>query len=541
MAQTHNNRDDAGYYRRLLQVSEAANSHLELAGMLESLTAAMGSVVPLDGAGVVAVGADGMLKPYSIHVVGTQRKPGETVAQIMERVLGTMQGAAALAAACRPIEGSTTEYVRDTHAPLLCNDLNDAARFTDLDSMLDAGVLSFVCVPLFVQDRFLGAIYYLRKSLPHLDVDAMRRLEEVTIPVAMAVANSIAYEEIRQLRDRLAQELVVLREEVDVQGMFDEIVGKSQALRRVLDSVQKVAATDSTVLILGETGTGKELIARAIHKRSRRSSGPLISVNCAALPNSLISSELFGHERGAFTGAMQRRIGRFEMAADGSVFLDEIGDIPTDVQISLLRVLQEREFERVGGSQVIRTNARIITATHRDLGAAVEDGTFRSDLYYRLNVFPIEMPPLRNRPEDIPLLVEYFALRHGMHAGKRFHSLDSASLRRLMAYPWPGNVRELENVIERAVILSNNDRLRIDEQALRDGRASASRFSDQHNTSLRVGLRDTEKRFIEDALSACGGKVSGPTGAARKLDLPASTLERKIRLHRIDKHRFHRS
>ncbi len=481
-----------------------------------------------------------MLKPYSIHVVGRQRKPGETVAQIMERVLGTMQGAAALAAACRPIEGTTTGYVRNTHTPLLCNNLTDAAHFTDLDSMLDAGVQSFVCVPLFVQDRFLGAIYYLRKSPPHLDMDAMRRLEEVTIPVAMAVANSIAYEEIRQLRDRLAQELVLLREEVNVQGMFDEIVGKSQALRQVLDSVQKVAATDSTVLILGETGTGKELIARAIHKRSRRSSGPLISVNCAALPNSLISSELFGHERGAFTGAIQRRIGRFEMAADGSVFLDEIGDIPNDVQISLLRVLQEREFERVGGSQVIRTNARIITATHRDLGAAVENGTFRSDLYYRLNVFPIEMPPLRNRPEDIPLLVEYFALRHGMHAGKRFRSLDSASLRRLMAYPWPGNVRELENVIERAVILSNNDRLRIDEQALRDGRAAANRVSDQLYTSLRVGLRDTEKRFIEDALSACSGKVSGPTGAARKLDLPASTLERKIRLHRIDKHRFHR-
>jgi formate hydrogenlyase transcriptional activator len=352
----------------------------------------------------------------------------------------------------------------------------------------------------------------------------------------MAVGNAMAYEEIKRLRDRLAQEIVVLRETVDTQGMFEEIVGASTALRGVLASVQMVAATEATVLVLGETGTGKELIARAIHKQSPRATGPLITVNCAALPGTLIASELFGHERGAFTGALNRHIGRFELAADGTIFLDEIGDLPFDVQIALLRVLQERQFERVGGSQVIRTNARIIAATHRDLPSAVEAGTFRADLFFRLNVFPVEMPPLRNRVEDIPMLVEYFAQRHGQRVGKKFGSVDAGSLRRLMAYPWPGNVRELENVIERAAILSRSDRLLIDDRALQDAHALRNRATE--GAALRVNLRDTERQLIETALAASGGRVSGSTGAARRLDIPASTLERKIKRHGIDKFRF---
>lgn len=528
------------YYRRLLQVTEAANAHLDLTQMLESLAGALESVVPVDGVGVVAVGADGMITPLSIHIVDTPRQPGETVAQTIERVFGFSLLEGESLPPPRPIAGTTTEHVRDTRAPLLCHDTSAPTTFTDMQSIVDVGTRSFVCVPLFVRDWFLGAVYFVRRKPPALNELDARNLAEVTPPVAAAVGNSLAFGEIMRLRDRLAQEVVILREAVDTQGMFEEIVGSSPPLREVLANVQMVAATDTTVLVLGETGTGKELIARAIHKRSSRATGPLITVNCAALPGTLIASELFGHERGAFTGALQRRLGRFEMAADGTIFLDEIGDLPADVQIALLRVLQERQFERVGGTQVIRTNARIVAATHRDLHAAVAAGTFRSDLFFRLNVFPIEMPPLRNRREDIPLLVEYFAQRHGQRAGRHYRSVDAASMRKLVAYRWPGNVRELENVIERAVILSTGDRLAIDEHALKGLRVPGGSASQGGGTSLRASMREAERELIEASLSASAGRVSGPAGAAHRLGLPPSTLERKIRFHQIDKYRFRR-
>jgi formate hydrogenlyase transcriptional activator len=536
MNPTHDREPQESHYRRLLKVAEAANAHLDLTHMLESLTAALGSVVPLDGVGVIAVGPGGMVAPLSIHMVGMPGKPGETVGQTIERVLGiplTEQGPGPLP---RPIAGTTAEHVCHTRKPLLCGDTSRPLPFSDMAEIVECGVTSFVCVPLVVHDLFHGVIFYARHAPPALDEADARSLEEVTPPVAMAVGNAMAYEEIKRLRDRLAQEIVVLRETVDTQGMFEEIVGASAALRDVLASVQMVAATEATVLVLGETGTGKELIARAIHKQSPRATGPLITVNCAALPGTLIASELFGHERGAFTGALNRHIGRFELAADGTIFLDEIGDLPADVQIALLRVLQERQFERVGGSQVIHTNARIIAATHRDLPSAVAAGTFRADLFFRLNVFPVEMPPLRHRAEDIPMLVEYFAQRHGQRVGKKFGSVDAGSLRRLMAYPWPGNVRELENVIERAAILSRGDRLLIDDSALPDSPALRGRAT--AGAALRVNLRDTERKLIEAALAASGGRVSGSTGAARRLDIPASTLERKIKGHGIDKFRF---
>jgi formate hydrogenlyase transcriptional activator len=534
------NRDDgaASRHELLLKVSEAANSHLDIADMLEALAATMHEVAPVDAIGVTTEGADGFLRPYSVHVVGMPRQAGESVQQIVERALVDAPASESDFSMGRPIDGTTAAIVRQTRRMFLCQDVETLRSFGDYDAHIAAGTRSFVCVPLFTQDRFLGAIFYIRRTPPAFDEEAALRLEEVTTPVAMAVANALAYEEILRLRDRLAQENVALREEVDTRGMFEEIVGRSTALRRVLERVQLVAATNATVLILGETGTGKELIARAIHRRSKRAAGPLISVNCAALPNSLISSELFGHERGAFTGAVQRRLGRFELAADGSIFLDEIGDVPPDIQVSLLRVLQEGEFDRVGGARPVRTNARVITATHRDLTRAVAEGAFRSDLFFRINVFPIELPPLRERLEDIPLLVEYFALRHGARAGKRFRSLEADSLRRLTAYPWPGNVRELENVIERAVILSTGDRLRIDEQSLKDGAAAAGGLPAVMATSLRLGLRETEKRLIEEALAACRGRVAGVSGAAARLGLPASTLERKIRQHQIEKYRF---
>src|SRR6202034_1310353 len=266
--------------------------------------------------------------------------------------------------------------------------------------------------------------------------------------------------------ERLREENLALREEIDHSLMFEEIVGSSEPLRRVISQVSKVAPTDSTVLILGETGTGKELIAAAIHKRSNRSSRPFVSVNCAAIPLDLIASELFGHEKGAFTGAIQRRLGRFELAEGGTIFLDEVGDLPAETQIALLRVLQEREFERIGGTGSIRTNVRLIAATNRELDAAMAAGTFRSDLYYRLNVFPIEMPALRERGEDIQLLVEYFIGRFARKAGKRFEAVNKKSLDLLRSYPWPGNIRELQNVIERSVIVCDSDNFSIDESWL---------------------------------------------------------------------------
>jgi transcriptional regulator with GAF, ATPase, and Fis domain len=314
-------------------------------------------------------------------------------------------------------------------------------------------------------------------------------------------------------------------------SMFEEIVGTSPALEAVLARVAKVAATDSTVLITGETGTGKELIARAIHKRSQRSSRAFVSVNCAAIPRDLVASELFGHEKGAFTGALQRRLGRFELAEGGTIFLDEIGELPAETQVALLRVLQEREFDRVGGSRPIRADVRVIAATHRDLPAAIAANTFRSDLYYRINVFPVEIPPLRERKEDIRLLVEYFIDRYASKTGKEIRSIDRKSLERLQSYPWPGNIRELQNVIERSVIVCDTDGFSVDESWLSQSRDATRPLSDE--------LVSQEKEIIEAALGATGGRVSGPSGAAAKLGMPASTLDSKIKSLKIDKRRFH--
>ena len=332
--------------------------------------------------------------------------------------------------------------------------------------------------------------------------------------------------------ERLLQENVALREEVDKASMFEEIVGGSPALTAVLARVSKVASSDSTVLITGETGTGKELVARAIHRRSRRSARAFIAVNCAAIPRDLIASELFGHEKGAFTGAVQRRLGRFELADGGTIFLDEVGELASETQVALLRVLQEREFERVGGGDRIRVDVRVIAATNRDLSAEVAEGTFRQDLFYRLNVFPLDVPPLRERREDVPLLVEYFIGRYARKAGKRFKRLSKRTLDRLKAYPWPGNIRELQNVIERSVIVSDTDEFTVDESWLPGGTVADSRLG------LSGRLSAHEKDIVEEALRASGGRVAGPAGAAARLGLPRSTLESKIRLLKINKSRF---
>jgi PAS domain S-box-containing protein len=342
-------------------------------------------------------------------------------------------------------------------------------------------------------------------------------------------------EDRKQAEQRLQIENVALREEVDRASMFEEIVGTSPALRAVLSRVSKVAPTDSTVLITGETGTGKELIARAVHKRSKRSSRAFVSVNCAAIPRDLIASELFGHEKGAFTGALQRRLGRFELAEGGTIFLDEIGELPAETQIALLRVLQEREFERVGGTGSIRTNVRVIAATNRDLQAAIVGSTFRSDLFYRLNVFPIEVPPLRERREDIPLLVAYFIDRFGRKAGRSIRGVDKRSLELLQSYPWPGNIRELQNIIERSVIVCDTENFSVDESWL-SRPPLASEPNGRPELSRKFANREIE--MIEAALRESGGRVSGPSGAAVRLGIPGSTLDSKIRSLKIDKNRF---
>jgi PAS domain S-box-containing protein len=331
---------------------------------------------------------------------------------------------------------------------------------------------------------------------------------------------------------RLKRENVVLRQEIDQTSIFEDIVGVSPALTAALLRVAKVAGSDSTVLITGETGTGKELVARAIHRRSRRASKAFVAVNCAAIPRDLVASELFGHEKGAFTGAIQQRLGRFESAHGGTIFLDEVGELLPDTQAALLRVLQEREFERVGGRHPIHVDVRVIAATNRDLLAAVAAGTFRQDLFYRLNVFPLEMPPLRTRREDIPLLAGYFIGRSARKAGKTFRRVSKRTLERLQSYPWPGNVRELENVIERSVIVSDADEFTVDES----WPLVRSHVDVRHG--LASAVTEHEKAIIEEALRASSGRVFGPTGAAARLGMPRSTLESRIRSLKIKKGHF---
>jgi formate hydrogenlyase transcriptional activator len=334
--------------------------------------------------------------------------------------------------------------------------------------------------------------------------------------------------------ERLLQENAALRAEISQSSILDEIIGSSESLRKVLAEVGKVARTDSTVLILGETGSGKELIARAIHRRSRRAARAFVGVNCAAIPISLIASELFGHEKGAFTGATQRRLGRFEAANGGTIFLDEVGDLPPEIQIALLRVLQEREIERVGDDKPVPIDVRVMAATHRDLEKLVSEGKFRQDLFYRLNVVPVTVPPLRERVADIPMLAEYFIARFGKRVGKTFGTIEKKTMDLLRNYSWPGNIRELQNVIERAVTLSESDNFSVDEAWL-TRRSSAIL---QSNAVLDGALQAHEKKAIEIALEQSQGRVSGPGGAAARLGMRGSTLESRIRRFGIDKYRF---
>jgi transcriptional regulator with GAF, ATPase, and Fis domain len=364
---------------------------------------------------------------------------------------------------------------------------------------------------------------------PHFPTQLDRFLMALTGNLANAVIS-------RKRVEELVEENVLLRNEIDERLLMGSVIGVSRSIRSVLSNVDKVAPTDATVLITGETGTGKELIAREIHRRSRRAAGPMIAIHSAALPTGLIASELFGHERGSFTGAMQRRIGRFELATRGTIFLDEVGELPSEMQVALLRVLQERTFERVGGSQTLRTEARVIAATNRDLLKMVGQGTFREDLYYRLSVFPIHIPPLRERREDIPALVEHFTKVFARQLEKPIKRIAKASMARLMEYSWPGNVRELENVIERAVILAPGE-----EVVVAAGLCPPPAGKTSRGGALPRRLEEVEKSAIEQALKESGGRVGGPAGAAARLGLRPTTLYSKLRKHHVDPARFKRA
>ncbi len=418
-------------------------------------------------------------------------------------------------------EGSHVGWVFDRSKPLIRRDLEVERQFAIEEKLAAAGVRSYLIVPLVARGRAIGTLNVGSREPDRYSATDAEFLREVAAQIALAIENMLAYEEIAGLKARLEEENIYLQEEIKTDYNFEEIIGGSRTLKKMLKAVESVATTDTTALLLGETGTGKELVARAIHHLSPRKHRTLIKVNCAALPAGLIESELFGHEKGAFTGALSRKIGRFELADGGTIFLDEIGDLPLDLQAKLLRVLQEGEFERVGASHTIKVNVRVIAATNRDREKALQEDRFRAYLYYRLNVFPIGIPSLRERKEDIPVLVQYFVMKYGTKLGKRIETIPQKTMDALRAYPWPGNIRELENVIERALVLSQGPQLELGEWLPKPGVSP---------TRARIPtLEELEREQIVKTLEMTGWRVSGEKGAAKLLGMKPTTLEARMK------------
>jgi formate hydrogenlyase transcriptional activator len=488
--------------RVLLEVNNAMISKLDLHALLNAISASLRRVIHHEYTSLA------MFEPATNHmrVLALDFPQGKGL--IREEMIV-------------PLDGSMTGKAFRTRQPLVL----DRAAMEEFDSptsrlMRAEGVRSVVCMPLITHDRALGTL-----SLASLRDAAFQQgdvdlLVQVAGQVAIAVENALAFQEIAVLKNKLAQEKLYLEDEIRSEMNFDEIVGEGASLRAVLKQAETVAPTDSTVLITGETGTGKELIARAIHNLSPRRERTFVKVNCAAIPTGLLESELFGHERGAFTGAIAQRIGRFELAHGGTIFLDEVGDIPLELQPKLLRVLQEQEFERLGSTQTIRVDVRLVAATNRDLGEMVAARTFRSDLYYRLRVFPLLMPPLRERQEDIPALVRYFVEKHARRMNRAVETIPAETLDLLVRYPWPGNIRELENLIERAVIVSPGPVLRV---PLGELKVPSEPVGDT------LTLRAAERDHILRALAATNWVLAGPRGAAARLGMKRTTLQSKMR------------
>jgi formate hydrogenlyase transcriptional activator len=511
--------------RLLFDVQQALVANLDFVSLFASLSARLRDVTGCDLIGLsLPDPTNGQLRQ---RMVNYREGKGVITEGLVVPLYGTASGKAFRTQELVYMDGSQGE----SPDPEIYN-TPEGKRFYQL--LLKEGVPSGYFLPLIHKGEAIAVLQLTKYAGGKFKTQQADFLKALAGQLAIAVANALEHAAVAAARDQLAREQFYLREEIERSSMFEEIVGSSETLRKVLLQVSKVAPADSTVLIQGETGTGKELIARAIHNRSKRSSRAFIRVNCAAIPPSLIASELFGHEKGAFTGATQRRVGRFESAEGGTIFLDEIGELPHEAQVALLRVLQEREFERVGGNQSISVDVRVLAATNRDLSAAVSEGAFREDLFYRLNVFPIQVPPLRNRAGDIPLLVEYLVERYAQKAGKKIGYISKETLVLFQNYEWPGNIRELQNVVERAVILSEGEIFSVDATWLAP-KPSKSRKS---SVPLHADLAKREKAVIEEALREARGLIGGPKGAAAKLGVPRQTLESKIRKLGIDRYRF---
>jgi formate hydrogenlyase transcriptional activator len=425
------------------------------------------------------------------------------------------------------VEEDPAGLVWQTQQSLILSSEEELSRWPRLlEQVKPYGVQSVCWLPLTTARRRLGTLVFLSKRPSSYANSEISFLQLVANQVAAAFENAQAFEEIQALKDKLAKENAYLEEEIRTEHNFGDIIGDSVSLRRVLKEVETVAPTDSTVLIRGETGTGKELVARALHERSPRQTRSFIKLNCAAIPTGLLESELFGHEKGAFTGAICQKIGRFELAHQGTLFLDEVGDIPAELQPKLLRVLQEQEFERLGGTKTVKVDVRLVAATHRDLAMMVGDGRFRQDLYYRLNVFPVVLPPLRQRPDDIPRLVRHFTQRFARRMGRRIETITSEVMEALVRYSWPGNVRELQNVIERAVILSPGSLLQVPLADLQTVQEQSP--SQESQDSVPVTLVDVEREHILAALQEAAWVLGGPKGAAARLGMKRSTLHWKM-------------
>ena len=522
----------AEHYRKVLEVNNAIVTHLNRGDLMHSIAEILHRFLPFDGA------------------VITFYVPESDVFRSF--ALETMISTDYLRAGMEiPRKESMVTEIFENQRGRIRRDLEKEQRFANDGRLLEIGIFSDCIVPLIVGGKSIGTIGIGSRQKGQYSEGDMELLQEVANQVALAVANMVSYEEIERLKARLEKENVYLQEEIRTDHNFEEITGNSPALLAVLSKVEQVAATDSTVLIYGETGTGKELIARAIHDRSARKSRPLVKVNCSAISAGLVESELFGHVKGAFTGALERHIGRFELADGGTIFLDEIGELPMATQVKLLRVLQEREFEPVGSNKPVHVDVRVIAATNRKLQESIQAGTFRSDLYYRLNVFPIEVPSLRERRSDIPQLAMFFLARFAKKFGKNIRSIPRATIDRLSSYSWPGNIRELQNVIERAAILSHSSVLELAPDLIPElAPSEPSGISEKSAEALQgetldpatpATLEELERTHIVAVLNQTGGVVEGPRGAAKILGLHPNTLRHRIQKLGLKRTSYHPS
>ncbi len=495
--------DTTRRYRALLEISEAFIACRDYETLLQTLWDSLHKLIRFDYLALIRY--------------DTQKRSSR-----VEAIVGT----GALDVPLRtdlPVDGTPLEILLETQRALYLPDLRSDARFRpDLRDIFHRfGIQSGFWVPLKRSEEWFGSLSFASQSLDAYGADEREFMEHIARHVTIAVENALAFEKISELRKRIEDEKVYLEEEIRSEYRFDEILGSSPALRQVLRQIETAAPTDSTVLIQGETGTGKELVARAIHQLSRRNHGTFVKLNCSAIPSGLIESELLGHEKGAFTGALAQRIGRFEVAHRGTLFLDEIGELPLELQPKLLRVLQDGQFERLGGSRTIHSDFRLVAASNRDLRLMIGEQQFRTDLYYRLNVFPITIPPLRERREDIPTLVRYFVQEFATRMRKQIEAIPAEAMETLVQYSWPGNVRELRNVLERSVILTSGRRLHIPKDAVDES-------AQLPDAAGMVPLATAERRHIREALNATKGVIGGPKGAAILLGMKRSTLQSRM-------------